>query len=183
MKHILNPIYFLSLALVLFSCKKDDDTPGAGGNNEETELITTVRVVLTDNAGGVSTFSFADTDGVGGNDPVIDTIKLDFDKAPYTGSLQFLDESGENAVDITEEVESEGTEHIVCYTPSTGALSIAITDKDANNLALGLKTSWTLSDAGSGDLRIRLKHQPGSKNGTCNPGATDVDLSFPLEIN
>jgi hypothetical protein len=29
-------------------------------------------------------------------------------------------------------------------------------------------------------LRIALKHQPKSKDGTCDPGETDVDVTFPL---
>jgi hypothetical protein len=65
--------------------------------------------------------------------------------------------------------------------PPTG-LNITPTDKDKNNLPIGLNTEWTCSGADFGRIVVRLKHQPGIKTGSCEPGDTDVEVSFPYFI-
>ncbi len=166
------------------ACKGDDEKPGNNTGNESQELITTVMLSFSDSNGGTQTVFFRDLDGVGGNAPTIDTINLTFDNAPYTMNMMFLDESDSTDVeDITAEIREEANDHLVCFTPTTGALSITISDKDGNNLDLGLQSVWSLSDAGTGSVNIALKHQPEIKNGQCNIGETDVEVDFPLIIN
>lgn len=177
-----NLIWVLMLTVGMVACKKDEDDDHDHDHNEE-ELITTVKVNATDKDGNLTTFSFADVDGPGGNDPVFDTIALAFAGAPYAVTVEFLDESKTPAEDITAEIEAEDDEHIVCYTSTSGSLTVQRLDTDENNLPVGLISNWTVSDAVNGTLTISLKHQPGIKDGSCTPGETDVEVAFPITID
>jgi hypothetical protein len=63
-------------------------------------------------------------------------------------------------------------------------LSITITDHDTNTqqYPLGLETKFVTGAAGSGWLRIVLRHQPNTKDGTYAPGSTDLDVGFNVTI-
>lgn len=183
-------LFILTLSLVIFACKKDDKTPIPSdlGNtpppNEE-ELITTVVLTFTDTTGLVAPFTvtFADPDGDGGNAPTThEEIHLDSNKY-YNVSIQFLDESKTLAEDITEEIEAEAAEHIICYTPAGGInLSVLRTDTDGT-FEIGLASFWSSGAASMGTLTVVLKHQPDGKDGTCLPGDTDVEVVFNVHIN
>lgn len=173
----------LSVFASLSSCKDDNPTKPEDPNEEE--LITTVELTFTDstNLSNVSVFRFKDADGDGGNDPsVFDTINLENGKT-YLLAIRFLDESNSNNVlDITEEIEEESAEHIVCFTPSAlNGLKITRTDSDGT-FEIGLQSKWITTEAGLGAVKIALKHQPGNKNGTCAPGHADVEINFPTVI-
>ena len=183
-------LLILTLSLVVFACKKDDKTPTPSdlGNtpppNEE-ELITTVVLTFTDTTGLVAPFTvtFADPDGDGGNAPTThEDIHLDSNKY-YNVSIHFLDESKTPAEDITEEIEVEAAEHIICYTPAGGInLSVLRTDTDGT-FEIGLASLWSSGAASMGTLTVVLKHQPDGKDGTCLPGDTDVEVVFNVHIN
>lgn len=172
--------YFVALILIgtaflYTSCDPDEPEPGP----EET--ITSVTVTLTDTlTNKVVTASFKDPDGPGGSDPTQeDAILLD-PNSTYRVTMEFLNESVSPVEDITPEISSEGDEHLVCFTFTVGfALAVTYEDLDANNIGIGLETLWTTGDAGDGNVRITLKHQPeGIKDGTCDPGETDVEVDF-----
>ena len=147
--------------------------------NEE-ELITSVELIFTIKGGGSETFKFADPDGEGGNAPTqFDTIKLLADTV-YDLEVRFLDESKSPAENITEEVEEESDEHLVCYTSDIS--TITINDTDGNGLPLGLSASVSTMAASDGVFDISLKHQPDVKDGTCSLGETDVEVAFPLLV-
>lgn len=153
--------------LNLSSCHKHD----------EGELITTVKLTLTPATGGTAKiFVWSDPDGIGGNSPKqADTIVCD-SGVNYNGELQFFNGN----VDITQEIRNEGGEHFVCFTgPASDVLDIIYKDSDGQ-YAIGLSTEWNVKKKASGLIRIALKHQPKSKDGTCSPGDTDVDVTFPL---
>lgn len=178
----LNTVLFLVLStLITFTFQACDDDPvdDPPQMNEE-ELITTVEMTFTnaDDAEDVRTFRFSDPDGEGGNAPeTTDTIELNA-SSTYDLAIRFLDESDPNSVeDITEEVEEEADEHLVCYT-TPGDLTVTITDKDANELNLGLAATVTTSEAENTSLLVQLKHQPDVKDGSCEPGDTDVEVLF-----
>lgn len=167
-----------SFTLVFTGCK-DDDVVTPEDEHEE-ELITSVELVFTEGSNS-STFRFADPDGDGGNAPTeMDTIVLAANTS-YTLAVRFLDESTSDVEDITEEVQEEADEHLVCYT-STGGTSVTITDKDGNNLDLGLAADVVTTDVAAGVFSISLKHQPDVKNGSCDVGETDVEVAFPLQV-
>lgn len=173
-------------AITFASCEKDKkDNVGTPPNPNEEELITTFRIEFVDVNGILPnvTAQFVDLDGPGGNAPTsFDTIRLNAD-ATYNASITLLNESVSPVDDITLEVEEEGVDHLFCFDVSPGLnLSILKTDSDANSLPIGLSSQWITTGISSGTTIIRLKHQPGIKNGQCDTGDTDIELNFTTEI-
>ena len=174
-----------ALVLVLFtvvfaacdSTEPEDEGPG------EEELIT--RVVLTLTGGGQTVTATAnDPDGDGTNFQ-IDTITLTAGTT-YTGTVELADDI--NGEDITEEVEEEDDEHQFFYTVGGGAngrVTVNITDQDANGLPVGLNFTVAVSAGGAatGTLRVILSHyDEGPKDGVNMSDETDVDVTFPVNI-
>ena len=175
----------LFLLLLLFAgsiwmtaCEKDKDV----SPDNEQELITTIRLTIT-GGGATQTLNAADKDGAGGLAPVIDQVKLK-PNTDYTLSVQFLDESKTPAENITTEVEEESNDHLVCYVAS-GAMPLpGITDKDKKNKPLGLKSSFKTGAAGTGSLKVTLKHEADKNNATpCSTGETDAEATFTVSVN
>lgn len=168
-------------AISMTGCKKDKDIPEV----DEEELITTFKLKFVNkaNANDTKTFTWKDIDGNGGTAPVIDDIVL-APNAQYTMTVDaVLNESVSPAEDIKTEITAEATDHLFVYKPSTGLnLTIAITDKDAKQLAIGLAANATTAAASTGKLQVLLRHQPGVKNGTEAPGSSDIDATFNVKI-
>ncbi len=63
-------------------------------------------------------------------------------------------------------------------------LTVSITDHDSNPQVypLGLQSSFVTGANSTGWLRLMLRHQPNSKNGTYTPGSTDLDVGFNVTI-
>jgi hypothetical protein len=179
-----NSLYLVLAFIMMFSvsgCKKD---PVVDPN--ENELITTVKVVLTERVSGTqSIFEFKDLDGEGGTAPSkFDEIVLVKGKV-YGCNLQFLNESKTPVDDITLEVFKEGMDHQIYLTPSNALAIISDYMLDAKGLPLGITSTWTTAAAaGTGTLNVTLKHKPGVK-ATGDPitkGDTDVSIDFKLKI-
>jgi hypothetical protein len=177
----------LFIAGSLFACTNDDDdsvTPETQVTPNEEELITTVKLSIKDTANlSVNSFSFRDLDGPGGNSPSIDTIKLSAGMV-YDVEIQFQDESDPaNAEDITTEIRAEDDEHLICFeSMNVSGLSMVRTDSDGT-YEVGLTSQWSFGNnatASGGMITITLRHQPGSKDGSCSPGDIDVEVNFPL---
>jgi hypothetical protein len=173
-------VFFLVVLMMTFSsCKKDDPTPV----NEE-EVITTLKIVLTPNGGGIPvTLEFRDQDGDGSVAPV-KTVSgsLNANKT-YTGVITLQDESRAVVKDITPEVQEEAEEHLFCFATTGSNLTVTGTDADANGLPIGLTSSWVTTSAGSTSIKITLRHQPGTKTGLCpGTGETDVEVDFSLVV-
>ena len=152
--------------------------------DDENELITSVSLKFTEQGTtNVSTFSYKDPDGEGGNLPTqFDTIALK-PNTTYTLAIELLDESKTPVVDITSEVNEESYEHLFIYTPSPASLlTYTYGDKDANSFPIGLTGTAVSGAAGTGTLKVQLRHQPGAKDGTTTPGSDDVNLDFALEV-
>ena len=183
-KNVLFSTVLLFFVLVLNSCKKD---PVVDPN--EGELITTVKLKLTNTllAGALPlVFEFKDLDGEGGAIPVkFDSIVL-LKNAIYICEVSLLNESVSPADDITKEIKAEANDHQFYFVPSSSnLLSVSNYDTDTNNLPLGLNTTWVTGlNAGTGTIRVVLKHKPGTKaaNDLINKGDTDIELNFKLII-
>lgn len=172
--------FFLAASLTVWtSCEKDDDE---GPDNEE-ELITTVRLTFTDSAGNDNIFTFSDTDGAGGNPPVAQDITL-APNTSYALSVEFLDESdAANVEDITEEIKTESDAHLLCFDYTLPIASIDNLNLDGNGKPLGLTSSVSTGDAGTGTLTLSLKHQPDKDSATpCATGETDVEATFDVIV-
>jgi hypothetical protein len=63
-------------------------------------------------------------------------------------------------------------------------LSVTSTDVDSNNppLRIGLSDKFVTGAASNGILRVVLRHQPNAKNGTYDPGSTDLDVTYAVNI-
>jgi hypothetical protein len=170
---------FVFGSLLFTACDKDDD----GMTDNEQELITTVQLTFIDADSASLVFNVKDLDGDGGNPPVADEIKLKANTA-YTLSVKFLDESdASHTHDITEEVEEESDEHLVCFTATGAMVAPVATDTDTNGKPLGLQNSLTTGNAGSGSLTVSLKHEPDkSAAAPCSTGETDAEVTFPVVI-
>lgn len=184
--------------------------PPAPTNPEE--LITTFKLLLTDSATNtVYTFLYKDPDGDGGQagfyGPGTNNLSSQTDSVlnlttntTYFGEIILLDETKNPTDTISNEVEEEGEDHMFFFnsinpsgTPYTvilpgSGIKITYTDLDggATQRGIGLKTRWrTYTSTGTTKhpFRVILKHQPGVKNGTINPGDTDLDVAFKMLIN
>ena len=165
----------------VFACKKD---PVVDPN--ESELITTVRVKLTEKVSGVQTiFEFKDLDGVGGTAPSkFDEIVMTKGKV-YDCSVQLLNESKTPADDITLEVAAEGIDHQIYLSASDALAVISNYNLDAKGLPLGITSTWTAAAAaGTGTLNVTLKHKPGVKaaGDLVSKGDTDISIDFKLAV-
>ncbi|MEP0212293.1 MAG: type 1 periplasmic binding fold superfamily protein [Cellulophaga sp.] len=174
-------IAFSSIALI--SCSDDDDTPEAV--NEE-EVITTVIVKLTPEAGGTAvTLMSKDNDGADGPDAPVVTVENLAANTTYNGTITLLNETDSPAEDITLEVKEEGDEHQFFYTVSGAISGTEYTDMDENGNPVGLEFKVTTGDAGAATLRVTLRHEPKKPNdGTTADagGATDVEQTFSLTV-
>jgi hypothetical protein len=164
---------FTLLAIANTGCNKHDD---------EEELITTLKLTAVNKTtGAITTATFADPDGDGGNGPTkFDTLQLNIGTV-YETSISVLDESKTDVVDITAEVVKEAAEHQFYYTTTASGVTIATTDVDANGLPLGVKTTMTTSTASTGRLQIKLKHKPdGLKKASDSDAIGETDIELPL---
>ncbi len=201
MKTFKSTFYFLMVLGLAFvvSCS-DDDEPDPGNGNEEEEVIS--RVVLTftpDNGEEAVTATWLDADGEGGANPTIDEIDLE-EGVTYTLTMTLANTLGTEDEDITAEIDREADEHMFFFSFTEGIFSdpagngnldnradpINYNDQDANNLPLGLSTTWTAGEHTEtpGEFNVVLKHQPDLKTADSDAtvGGTDVDITFPIEI-
>jgi len=156
--------------------------------NEE-ELITTLTYTLTPSSGGATVvLSFQDLDGDGGNAPIImsDTLAAN---TSYTGRLELLNESITPVEDISVEILDEDEDHQFFYETTVNNLAVTYNDQDDNGNPVGLNTNLTTGAAGSGTLKIILKHQPDkSASGVGNGaianagGETDIEVTFSVHV-
>jgi hypothetical protein len=182
-------ILFLSLmaalTISLQSCHKDD---GHHHDHSEEEVITTLIYKLTAPDGSVAQLIFRDTDGDGGNAPVITTDVLKANTM-YTGAITLSNESENPAEDITEEVAEEKEEHQFFLSATVSGLTISYADTDVDCKPVGLATTLSTGAAGSGNLQIVLRHEPdkfasGVASGdiTNAGGETDIEVDFAIVV-
>lgn len=173
-------LYFaiLTTFMAFQACKKD-----SAPNPDEQELITTVKITATAPDGNKTDFKWQDTDGAGGNNPVIDTIRLDA-ATLYNVEVTFLDESKTPVADITSEIKGENEAHLILMTPENSLnVQIISLDKDDKNLPLGLKQTLQTNQQEKGAIKLTLLHEPDKT--AANPsatGETDIEVFFPVIV-
>jgi hypothetical protein len=176
-------LYALVLTSLFAACKKTEQDVAPTDDNE---AITTVVLRLTNKA-VASEIVTATIDNLT-TTPVTTNATLTLKpNTTYTGVVELTDKSKTPNVDVTKEVAEEKNEHLVVYTPAPATLfGITITDRDTNPAPgpypVGLAYEIRTNAAGTGTLRVVLRHQPGSKNGTATPGTTDLDVQFPVVV-
>lgn len=198
-------------ALAFAACKKDkkeDPAPTTPNNPTNTaEVITTMKIYIKDSITGTqitgSPFIFKDADGDGGSaggflPNAVDSLITLNDTSSYFAEIILLDETKNPADSISNEVVSEGQEHMFFFeqtnpagTPYSSMLTssgvkIIYLDLDVNNRGIGqqfkLRTYGSTGGA-QHPFRITLRHQPGAKDGTFAPGETDVEIKFKVKVD
>lgn len=174
--------------LTLNGCKKKED-PKPTPNEEE--LITTVKLKVKNTllSSDSTEVVWKDLDGSGGNPPTIGTLTLKSNSF-YSAYLTLLDESKTGHThDINEEINKEKAEHQFFYQATGNMSNFAYVDFDGAGKPVGLQFSFQTGAAGSGTLKITLRHKPnksatGVSSGdiTNAGGATDVEVVFPVTI-
>ncbi|MBL7779435.1 MAG: hypothetical protein JNK66_14235 [Chitinophagales bacterium] len=173
-------VTFALIVIGLYACKPDDHN-----HDDEHDAITKVQLMFTDSATNTSvgTFTWADPDGIGGNNPTqIDTIKLNASNVYLVNIMVYALHDGVHEHNVTADILNEKNDHLFLYKNIIGNLAVNATDKDDNNLPVGVESKWITGSTSVGQVNVVLRHQPGTKNGTETPGDTDVDITFPLQI-
>lgn len=186
-KHIMYTGWVLAIGslLLLNGCKKATDPQPA----DENELITTVTLRFTQQGTtNTQAFSYQDKDGDGGAAPTkFDAVTLTANTS-YSLTVEVLDESKTPTNNVTSEIKEKQDEHLFVYTASpTTLLTYTYGDLDSRNFPVGLTGTARTGAAGTGQLNVRLRHQPpingvAVKNGTATPGSDDVNLNFTLTV-
>ena len=179
---------FLALGLlILASCSNDDDNPTPV--NEE-EVITTLIITLSPDAGGANTtIESRDLDGDGPNEPEIIINGNILANTTYNCSIELLNETETPAENITEEVEEEANEHQFFYGLTDELGTITYADEDSEGNPVGLLFIWETTDAANGSLTVTLRHEPnkdaeGVSDGviTNAGGETDITQTFTITV-
>lgn len=187
MKNVYKKTRYLGLLFLAFNMVSCSDNTSNPVNEEE--VISTVRIRLT-GGGQVVTLISKDLDGEGPNAPDV-TVSGNLNaNTSYTGSVEFLNETVNPAVDLTSEIQLEGIEHQIFYQPTTGLGTFTYTDIDANGKPIGLTFNLLTGNATNGTLRVTLRHLPlktaaGVSVGdiTNAGGATDAEVVYPVVVN
>jgi len=178
-----NSIYFFSIILItiLAGCSKDDH------NHNDQEVINQLKINLS-SASGNKKLVFEDPDGEGGIKPTItgDTLKAN---TIYTVTISLFSLINNSYKDISSEIESKGPEHQFFYSSTNPPLTFSYDDKDTKNSPIGLKSIWTTAAAGSGKVKVVLRHEPNksaagvSSGNILNAGGeTDIEVEFDVVV-
>ena len=197
-------------ALAFAACKKDkkeDPAPTNPAPTNTAEVITTMKIYIKDSITGNqitgSPFIFKDADGDGGSaggflPNAADSLITLNDTTTYLAEIILLDETKTPADSISNEVVTEGQEHMFFFeqsnptgTPYTTMLTgsgvkITYLDLDANSRGIGQQFKIRTYGSTTGSqhpFRVTLRHQPGAKNGTFAPGETDVEIKFKVKVD
>lgn len=180
-------LLLMAFSFLAGACKKDEENPDPANDNE---AITTAILTLTSQTTPVQTVT-ATVENL--------NTSADFSRATltlranttYTGMVTLLDKTKTPTLDVSAEVKKEANEHLLTYTfsPATGSpasMTVTATDKDTNPAPgpypIGLSTQVKTGAVGAGKLKVVLRHQPNTKNGTATPGTTDLDTDFNVTI-
>ncbi len=181
-------LLLIPVVLLAGACKGDEENVTPSNPNE---AITTATLTLTNRSTPTESVT-ATIDNLNTNADLSKAMLNLKANTTYAGAVTLLDKTKTPMRDVSNEVKGEANEHlfIYAYTPTTGpatALSVTITDRDTNPAPgpypLGLTTEIRTGAAGTGKLKLVLKHQPNAKNGTSTPGTTDLDVDFNVVVN
>ncbi len=194
------------------ACDDDGASDTDGSQSEETEVITTVTLTFTAPGQDPIVASFDDPDGDGGASGTAEPIIL----APatvYALEVEFFNGLQDPPESIGEEVAAEAEEHqVLLYGSSVtgpgsagdGLLTHAYADVESDygpnvagsDLPVGLLNTVTTDAAGTGELRVMLRHLPELNaaaqktpdlamlfaEGGTTAGDVDADVRFVVEV-
>jgi hypothetical protein len=181
-------LFLIPVALLAGACSKDEEnvTP-----TDDNEAITTATLTLTSQTTPVQTVTATIENLNTTADISRATLNLKANTT-YTGLVTLLDKTKTPVLDVSAEVKEKANEHLFVYTftpasSSPTSLTVTSTDRDTNPspgpYPIGLTTEIKTGAAGSGKLKVVLRHQPNAKNGTATPGSSDLDTDFSVVVN
>lgn len=201
----------LAVAVGLAACGGHDDEHG---HDDENEVISRVELTFTPTEGGAPrVFAFTDPDGDGGVSGTADRVELTAG-VEYDLAVRFINSIADPPEDITEEIQGEAEDHLVFVTgdvagPGSAASPALVThayaDRESDygenavgdDLPVGLANTITGAAAGTGELRVILRHLPSLNDqpqktsdlpadlaaGRDLPGSVDADITFELVVS
>jgi len=179
-------VTLIVITLAFPACKKKD-----APKPEEQELITTMKLTITDGGTFNQTFTYKVENGFGSTaagSVQIDTVRLAA-VTTYTVTAELFNDKASPAENVTAEILDEQDEHLFLYSsnPFAGAGSITFSNgsKDVNNAPFNQVITFTTGITGSGTLTVDLMHAPTNKNGNTpasSGGETDAEGIFPVII-
>lgn len=191
-----NIAFVILVAATIMSCSKADNNDLENPVVHEEELITTVRLIISNPSGFNQTFDYKVDNGIGSADPSlpeVDDIILDANTT-YNVEVKVLNEAETPVEDITEEVIAESASHLFLFasqpTAGPGAILFSNGSLDSNgepfNQRIEFETqSVTNTGTTNGTLTVTLKHEPTNK-AAINPdnagGETDAVAIFPVKL-
>jgi hypothetical protein len=120
----------------------------------------------------------------------VDTLVLSAGRN-YTGTITAINDLKTPNVDLTAEYRKHADEHQFFYTVSgdaAGRVRFQITDRDGNNLPLGLQYTVAVSTGATvrGTLNVVLSHYDPKdgkrKDGITRSTESDIDINIPLVV-
>lgn len=181
MKKIFNITLVLFAAILLFSCRNDDnDIPEDIHEHEEIQKLV-VKVTNKNDATDVQTINY-----IGGQ---ADTSLHLHQGDVYKVELDFQVKHNDHYDSANGEIEEEKDEHFITYSFAGVNVNVLRAANDivrTDGKKLGLKTEWTVTSAASAaKVNIKLIHTPTSVNdnspsatnqlGSVTGGESDVD--------
>lgn len=193
----------LTGALIFAGCDKDKNNPTATPSTpvHEEEVITSMLLIFTDDAGNTKEWHAHTDDGFahdhehgdGGHDHDHGDVHIHGEalaaNTNYAVRILLLNETVTPVDTVSNEVLDEGTAHQFFFVPEDVAIAVTYTDSDANGRPIGLQSRWAVGGAGTGEVKVILRHgldksAAGVAAGdiTNAGGATDIEVHFPATI-
>ena len=178
---------FLALAFVLALGFSNACRPITEPTDSAEEVLPNVVTLTLTSPQGNSTATWRSATDVNGTATRVDTLVLVAGRT-YTGKITAVNDTKNPVIDLTEVYKQEGDEHQFFYTVTGAAqnrVTFTITDRDKNNLPLGLEFTVAVSAGGaaSGTLKVELGHYDDvKKDGTRRSSETDININFPIAI-
>lgn len=145
------------------------------------EGVTTLRLIFFQPGSNELVYEFKDLDGIGGNDPVADEIRLP-PLNVFNCRMEILNESKNPVEDWTPTISQRSNIHLFSFKVTNDVMRFSNLSTDEEGRAFGL-TSLAATKSGAGTLTVIMKHNV-DKNSP-NPsltGVTDIEATFPVKI-
>lgn len=170
---------------LITSCSSDDDNPPPV--NPE-EIITNVTLTFTNNANAADIVTLASVAPDGQDGTSTETITGNFTSgATYALSLAITNASETPADDVlNDDIIPEADEHFFTYAINSVNLTMTRDGDDINGpdgSKLGVNTTWVAGAASTGNIQIKLTHEPTSTDdsggfGSVTGGSEDLNITF-----
>lgn len=167
-------LFFGLMALSFLNCKKPNTAIPIEG-------ISTIRLIFSQPGGNQLTYEFKDLDGIGGNSPTADEIKLP-PLNVFDCRIELLNETVTPVKDWTAIVKERADIHIFQFSATNDVLRFSNLNTDAKGKPFGL-TAQAATKTGTGTLTVILKHEiDKDADDPIKTGVTDIEAVFPVKL-